>query len=80
MMIELSSKWAPDLISQGETGMGYQIVSVELENGMHYDQVVVIGGTISQIKGVNGIPFCEDQIVKIIVTHDKWDFNNSSKT
>jgi len=36
--------------------------------------VVVIGGQITQIKGCEEIPFTESEIVKIIVTHDKWDF------
>ncbi len=74
-MLKLSDKWAPKLIAQGETGMGYQIVSVVLKDGKRFDQVVIVGGTIGQIKGIEGIPFAEDEIAEIIVTHDKWDFN-----
>lgn len=78
-MIELSAKWAAKLVAQGETGMGYQIVSVVLKDGRRFDQVAIVGGTIGQIKGIQGIPFAEDDIAEIIVTHDKWDFNAERK-
>ncbi len=73
-MVNLSAKWAEVLLAEPETGMGYQIVSVELKDGTKFDQVAVIGGAITQIRGHNEIPFIEDQISKILVTHDKWDF------
>jgi len=78
-MIMLSNKWVPELIAQGETGMDYQIASVVLKDGRRFDRVVIVGGVISQIKDIEGIPFSEDQIEKIIVTHDKWDFNADSQ-
>ncbi|MFZ0930977.1 MAG: hypothetical protein WAN11_20395 [Syntrophobacteraceae bacterium] len=74
-MITLSAKWAPGLTSKPETGMGYQVVSVVLKDGRRYEQVVVIGGQITQIRGIKVIPFVEDEIAQIVVTHDKWDFN-----
>ena len=74
-MITLSDKWAPKLIAQGETGMGYQIASIVLKDGRRFDRVVIVGGIIGQIKDIEGIPFTEDQIGEIVVTHDKWDFN-----
>ena len=74
-MLKLSDKWAPKLIAQGETGMDYQIVSVVLKDGRRFDQAVIVGGTIGRIRGMQGIPFTEDEIADIIVTHDKWDFN-----
>jgi hypothetical protein len=74
-MIALSSKWAPILLSQPETGMGYQIVSIVLKDGRRFDQAVIVEGTIGQIRGIQGIPFTEDEIASIIVTHDKWNFN-----
>ncbi len=70
-MLELSSKWAPTLIGQPETGMGYQIATIELLDGTQYEQVLIIGGVISRIKGFSEIPFREDQIARIVVTHDK---------
>lgn len=79
-MIALSDKWARSLVTQGETGMGYQIASVVLKDGRRFRQVVIVEGTITQIKDVEGIPFSEDQIDQIVVTHDKWDFNADRKT
>jgi hypothetical protein len=75
-MIALSQKWAAQLTSQPETGMGYQIVSVIKTNGTRYDQVVVDSGYITRVRGFHEIPFTEDEIQEIIVTHDKWDFRN----
>lgn len=74
-MIALSNKWGPKLVAQGETGMGYQIATVVLKDGRRFDRVVIVGGIIGQIKDIEGIPFTEEQIEEILVTHDKWDFN-----
>ncbi len=73
-MIKLTKKWVKELISKPETGMGYQIVSVILKDGKRFDQIVVVEGQITQIRGIKDIPFTEDQIDQIILTHDKWDF------
>jgi hypothetical protein len=74
-MIELSQKWLADLVEKPETGMGYQIVSVVLMDGRRFDQVVVVEGRITQIRRFADIPFTKEDIVQIILTHDKWDFN-----
>jgi hypothetical protein len=79
-MLRLSDKWAPELVSQPETGMGYQIASVILKNGMRYDQVVIESGVITQIRGLKEIPFREEDIAKILVTHEKWDFSKTGWT
>ncbi|TAM81696.1 MAG: hypothetical protein EPN47_13240 [Acidobacteria bacterium] len=73
-MITLSTKWTSELASKPETGMGYQVVSIILNDGRRFDQVVVVEGLITKIRGRKDIPFTEKQIVQIIVTHDKWDF------
>jgi hypothetical protein len=74
-MMALSSKWATELASKPETGMGYQVVSVILKSGRKFDQVAVVGGQITEIRRRKDIPFTEDQIAQILLTHDKWDFN-----
>ena len=74
-MILLTGKWAAGLAAKPETGMGYQVVSIRLKDGQKFDQVVVVQGQISGIRGRKDIPFSEDQIAEIEVTHDKWDFN-----
>jgi hypothetical protein len=70
-MIKLSTRWAPDLVSKGETGMGYQVASVYLKNGRCFEQVVIVGGLITNIKDDPNIPFDETDIERIVVTHDK---------
>jgi hypothetical protein len=77
-MIPLNDKWGPMLVAQGETGMGYQVASIVLKDGRRFDRVVIVGRYITQIKDIDGIPFSEDQIDQIIVTHDKWDFSKES--
>lgn len=74
-MIILSTKWASELASKPETGMGYQVVSVILKDGRKFDQVAVVEGRITEIRARKDIPFTEDQISQIILTHDKWNFN-----
>jgi hypothetical protein len=73
-MLKLSSDWARFLTRQPETGMDYQIVSVFLKDGRRFDQAVIVGGHITKIKGIKDIPFSEEDIAEILVTHDKWDF------
>ncbi len=75
-MMLLSDKWSAHLISQPETGMGYQIVSIILKNGTRFDQAIVNGGYITRVRGFDEIPFAEDEICEIIVTHDKWNFRD----
>jgi len=76
-MIRLGDKWAAKLIAEPETGMGYQIATVRLRDGRQFDQVVIIDGQITQIKGRRDLPFAEDDISEIVVTHEKWDFGLS---
>jgi hypothetical protein len=74
-MIALTGKWAAELASKPETGMGYQVVTVVLKNGKRFDQVVVVQGQVSGMRGRKDIPFGEEDIAEIILTHDKWNFN-----
>ncbi|HVC55134.1 MAG TPA: hypothetical protein VND95_04220 [Stellaceae bacterium] len=69
-MLVLSDKWAPVLVSQPETGMGYQLASVILD-GRRYDSVTIVGGYITAVKGVAEIPFAEKEIREILVGHGK---------
>ena len=78
-MISLSDKWVMGLVRKPETGMGYQVISVVLKDGSRFDQAVVIEGQITEIRGYDDVPFCEDQIAEIILTHEKWNFNADRK-
>ena len=70
-MLNLSDKWAPVLVAQPETGMGYQIATVLLRDGTQINNVMIVGGIVTEVAGRNEIPFSEDQIVDIRVTHGK---------
>jgi len=74
-MIELPAKWAKELASRAETGMGYQVVSVVLKDGRRFNQVAVVEGLLTEVRGHKDIPFTKEQIADIILTHNKWDFN-----
>jgi hypothetical protein len=69
--MQLSTKWAKSLVSQPETGMGYQVATVWLKDGRHYDRVVIVQGNVTSVDGQSLIPFVESEIQRIEVTHDK---------
>jgi hypothetical protein len=74
MVIKLDDRWIVKLLSQPETGMGYHIVSVILNDGITIKQVLINEGYITRVKGFKDIPFKENDIYDIYVTHEKWDF------
>ena len=74
-MIQLTGTLAAKLAAEPETGMGYQVVTVILKDGRRFDQVVAIQGAIAEVRGRDDIPFREEDISELIVTHDKWNFN-----
>jgi hypothetical protein len=75
-MLKLSNKWAPILTNEPETGMDYQVVTIILKDGREYTQAIHAGGFITRIRGHSSIPFDENDIERIVVTHDKWDWKN----
>lgn len=72
--LELPEKWAPRLVRQPETGMGYQTASITLRDGRVIEDVLIVGGTIAEVRGCETIPFSADDISDITVTHWKWEF------
>jgi hypothetical protein len=70
-MLPLSNKWAPTLVSQPETGMGYQIASIFLQDGSRFDRVLIVGGYVTKVGESTDIPFDEGEIAKIVVNHGK---------
>ncbi|HKP03473.1 MAG TPA: hypothetical protein VJU77_08955 [Chthoniobacterales bacterium] len=54
---------------------GYQFASIVLNDRRRFKEVVIVGGYITRIKDVKGIPFSEEEIQDIVVTHDKWNFD-----
>ena len=72
--LELPDKWAPSLLKRGETGMGYQTASITLHDGRVIEDILIIGGTIAEVRGCDSIPFAVEDIANITVTHRKWEF------
>ena len=67
-----------DLKQGGETGMGYQVISVELKDGRCFDQVVASEGCIIAVRGYEEIPFAPEEVASVIVTHKRWNFRDGS--
>jgi hypothetical protein len=64
------------LNQRAETGFGYLVDSVILQNGRTFDQVVVTEGCIIEVRGYKGIPFSTDEIADVSLTHKKWNFRD----
>jgi hypothetical protein len=68
----LPDKFADFLITQPETGMGYQIVTIFTVDGKSYERVQILNANeIGTVDGKTDIPFNPNDIVKVVVTHDK---------
>ena len=67
-----------DLKRSRETGIGYQVVSVELKDGRYFDQVVASEGCIIEVRGYGEIPFAPDEVASVIVNHKRWNFRDGS--
>jgi hypothetical protein len=72
--LQLPEKWAPRLVGQPETGMGYQTASITLRDGRVIEDVLIVGDTIAEVRGYDSIPFSAEDISDITVTHRKWEF------
>jgi hypothetical protein len=59
-----------------ETGIGYQVVSVTLKNGLHFDQVVASEGCVIQVRGHKDVPFSPDDVASVSVNHKHWNFRS----
>ncbi len=72
-MLQLSDKFIKALIAQPETGMGFQIADVTLNDGRVFNRTSIINcELIAAVHGHKDIPFTEPEIAKIAVTHEKF--------
>jgi hypothetical protein len=62
----------------GETGFGYQVISVELRDGRLFDQVVASEGCIIEVRGYEEIPFAPEEVASVSVNHKRWNFRDES--
>ena len=67
-----------DLKRGRETGIGYQVLLVELKDGTRFDQVVVSEGCIIEVRGYEEIPFAPEEVAFVIVNHKRWNFRDGS--
>ena len=70
----LPPRWATWLASQPETGMGYHVIEVVLQDGRVVTDVAVVNGVVGEVKGHAGIPFDPQDIVEARLTHNRWSF------
>jgi len=66
------------LRQSGKTGIGYQVISVELKDGRCFDQVVASEGCIIEVRGYKEIPFAPEEVASVIVSHKRWNFREGS--
>ena len=61
-----------------ETGIGYQVISIELKDGRCFDQVVVSEGCIIEVRGYAEIPFAPDDVASVSINHKRWNFRDGA--
>ncbi|MFZ5790516.1 MAG: hypothetical protein ACOY3L_07445 [Pseudomonadota bacterium] len=74
---EFCGKWMQHVKALPETGMGYTIVSVTLQDGRKFDQAVIDSGRLVRVRGLPDVPFAEKDIVDIAATHQRWDWREA---
>ena len=78
-LIPIPSGLVDHLKRTGETGIGYQVVSVELRDGRSFEQVVTSEGCIIEVRGFNEIPFRSEEVAAVNVNHKRWNFRGGSE-
>jgi len=78
-LVPIPPETASDLKQQQETGLGYQVVSVTLKNGVHFDQVVASEGCVIQVRGHKDVPFSPDDVASVAVNHKHWNFREPGR-
>jgi hypothetical protein len=77
-LFPIAPETVADLKRQKETGLGYQVVSVQLKDGRNFDQVVASEGCIVTVRGYTEIPFQFDEVATVKVNHKYWNFRDWS--
>jgi hypothetical protein len=58
-LVPIPLESAEKLKKEKQTRLGYQFISIKLEDGRYFEQAVASEGCIIQIKGQKDIPFTE---------------------
>jgi hypothetical protein len=78
-LVPIPSGFVDQLRHMGETGIGYQVVSVQLRDGRTFDQVVASEGCVIQVRGYKEIPFAPEDVASVNVNHKRWNFRGGSE-
>jgi len=78
-LVPIPSGLVDHLKRAGETGIGYQVASVELRDGRTFDQVVTSEGCIIEVRGFKEIPFAPEEVASVKVNHKRWNFRGGSE-
>jgi hypothetical protein len=78
-LVPIPSGFVDNLKHAGETGIGYQVVSVELQDGRKFDQVVASEGCVIEVRGFKEIPFTPEEVASVNVNHKRWNFRGGSE-
>ena len=77
-LVAVPSRFVDQLKQEGETGIGYQVVSVELKDSRCFDQVATSEGHVIEVRGHKQIPFASEDIASMKVNHKRWNFREGS--
>jgi hypothetical protein len=77
-LLPIPRELAESLKHTEETGIGYQVISVELVDGRRFDQVLASEGCIIEVRGHREIPFGSDDVASVRVNHKRWNFRGWS--
>ena len=77
-LVPIPSEFVHHLKHAKETGIGYLVISVELNDGRTFDQVATSEGYVIEVKGYKEIPFAPEDLVSVAVTHKRWNFRDVS--
>ena len=77
-LVPIPLETAAGLKQHKETGLGYQVVSVQLKDGRNFDQVVASEGCIIAVRDYSEIPFQFDEVATVRVNHKRWNFRDWS--
>src|SRR5260370_1244188 len=64
-LVPIPCECAEHLKGAEETGIGYQVVSVQLKDERVFEQVVISEGCIIEVRGYKEIPFTPDEVVSV---------------
>jgi hypothetical protein len=69
-----SGEWLETVRHLPETGMGYTIAAITLEDGRIFEQVVINFACLTRVRGRSDVPFRESDISGIRATHEIWNW------